>query len=142
LEQRFTQLLRRKAKYLSFRSLGRKTFSRAGSVDNTFKYAPLATSKRDKPMKELRLELGRRRRINDRHDGVGLSEMRERVEQMGGELEITSSSGQNHRPITVQWRIDVVTSKKVYKSQSYKKASRLEIQEGLGLLCSSRTITA
>ncbi|HYR23539.1 MAG TPA: GAF domain-containing protein [Chthoniobacterales bacterium] len=44
--------------------------------------------------KELRLELrddGDGFKIKDRHDGVGLVGMRERVEQMGGELEITSS---------------------------------------------------
>ncbi len=44
--------------------------------------------------KELRLELrddGDGFKVKDRHDGVGLSGMRERVEQMGGELEIASS---------------------------------------------------
>jgi signal transduction histidine kinase len=46
--------------------------------------------------KELRLELrddGDGFKVKDRHDGVGLSGMRERVEQMGGELEITSARG-------------------------------------------------
>jgi signal transduction histidine kinase len=44
--------------------------------------------------KKLRLELrddGDGFKTKDRHDGVGLSGMRERVEQMGGEFEITSS---------------------------------------------------
>src|SRR5205807_8536891 len=46
--------------------------------------------------KELRLELrddGDGFKVKDRHDGVGLSGMRERVEQMGGELKIASSRG-------------------------------------------------
>jgi PAS domain S-box-containing protein len=46
--------------------------------------------------KQLRLELrddGDGFRIKDRHDGLGLAGMRERVEQMGGELAITSARG-------------------------------------------------
>src|SRR5205814_1447759 len=46
--------------------------------------------------KELRLELrddGDGFKVKDRHDGGGLSGMRERVEQMGGQLKITSSRG-------------------------------------------------
>ena len=39
-------------------------------------------------------------KLQDRHDGVGLAGMRERVEQMGGELEITSSRGKGTK-ITV-----------------------------------------
>jgi len=53
--------------------------------------------------KELRLELrddGDGFKANDRHDGVGLSGMRERVEQMGGELKIMSSRGKGTK-ITV-----------------------------------------
>jgi len=53
--------------------------------------------------KELRLELrddGDGFKVKERHDGVGLSGMRERVEQMGGELEITSSRGRGTK-ITV-----------------------------------------
>ncbi len=53
--------------------------------------------------KELRLELrddGDGFKAKDRHDGVGLTGMRERVEQMGGELEITSSRGKGTK-ITV-----------------------------------------
>jgi len=46
--------------------------------------------------KELRLELrddGDGFRVGDRHDGFGLAGMRERVEQMGGKLKITSARG-------------------------------------------------
>src|SRR5438309_1497631 len=53
--------------------------------------------------KKLRLELrddGEGFKAKDRHDGVGLSGMRERVEQMGGELEIRSSRGKGTK-ITV-----------------------------------------
>src|SRR5438046_1697336 len=62
--------------------------------------------------KELRLELrddGDGFRVKDRHDGFGLAGMRERVEQMGGELKVTSSRGKgtkvivtlpyNHEPV-------------------------------------------
>jgi signal transduction histidine kinase len=38
--------------------------------------------------------------MKERHDGVGLTGMRERVEQMGGELKITSSRGKGTK-ITV-----------------------------------------
>ena len=54
--------------------------------------------------KELRLELrddGDGFKVKARHDGVGLSGMRERVEQMGGELEITSSPGKGTKVIVV-----------------------------------------
>src|ERR1700693_956361 len=53
--------------------------------------------------KELCLELrddGDGFKVKDRHDGVGLTGMRERVEQMGGELEISSSRGKGTK-ITV-----------------------------------------
>src|SRR5215470_18099729 len=46
--------------------------------------------------KQLRLELrddGNGFRLKDRHDGQGLAGMQERVEQMGGELKITSARG-------------------------------------------------
>src|SRR5205809_634415 len=46
--------------------------------------------------KELRLELrddGDGFRVKDRHDGFGLAGMRERVEQMGGKLKISSARG-------------------------------------------------
>jgi PAS domain S-box-containing protein len=50
--------------------------------------------------KELRLELsddGHGFRVKDRHDGLGLAGMRERTEQMGGTLKITSSRGKGTR---------------------------------------------
>src|SRR5213593_2483669 len=53
--------------------------------------------------KELHLELrddGDGFGVKERHDGVGLTGMRERVEQMGGELKITSSHGKGTK-ITV-----------------------------------------
>src|SRR5437016_4602985 len=53
--------------------------------------------------REVSLELrddGDGFRVKERHDGVGLTGMRERVEQMGGELEITSSGGKGTK-ITV-----------------------------------------
>jgi signal transduction histidine kinase len=46
--------------------------------------------------KQLRLEFqddGDGFKVEDRHDGFGLAGMRERVEQMGGELKITSGRG-------------------------------------------------
>jgi signal transduction histidine kinase len=46
--------------------------------------------------KELRLELrddGDGFRLKNRHDGLGLASMRERAEQMGGTLKITSARG-------------------------------------------------
>src|SRR5256712_1155237 len=53
--------------------------------------------------RELRLQLrddGDGFKVKDRHDGAGLTGMRERVEQMGGELKITSSRGKGTK-ITV-----------------------------------------
>jgi signal transduction histidine kinase len=46
--------------------------------------------------KQLRLQLrddGDGFKIKDRHDGFGLAGMRERVEQMGGTLKISSARG-------------------------------------------------
>jgi PAS domain S-box-containing protein len=54
--------------------------------------------------KELRLELrddGDGFKTKDRHDGVGLTGMRERVEQMGGELKISSSRGKGTKVTVV-----------------------------------------
>jgi PAS domain S-box-containing protein len=66
------------------------------ALTNTLKYAHARTfeTRLSYRAKELRLELrddGDGFKVKDRHDGVGLSGMRERVEEMGGELEITSS---------------------------------------------------
>jgi PAS domain S-box-containing protein len=66
------------------------------ALTNTLKYAHARTFKTrlTYKAKELRLELrddGDGFKVKDRHDGLGLTGMRERVEQMGGELEITSS---------------------------------------------------
>jgi len=52
--------------------------------------------------KELRLELrddGGGFKINGQHDGFGLAGMRERVEQMGGQLKVTSSRGKGTKVI-------------------------------------------
>jgi len=75
------------------------------ALTNTLKYAHARNFKMrlTYKAKELRLELrddGDGFKAKDRHDGFGLSGMRERVEQMGGELEITSSRGKGTK-ITV-----------------------------------------
>src|SRR5437899_5322819 len=52
--------------------------------------------------KELRLELrddGDGFKVRDGHDGFGLAGMRERVEQMGGELKITTARGKGTKVI-------------------------------------------
>ena len=52
--------------------------------------------------KHLRLELrddGDGFKVKDRHDGVGLTGMRERVEQMGGELKVTSARGKGTKVV-------------------------------------------
>ena len=54
--------------------------------------------------KQLRLELrddGDGFEIHDRHDGFGLSGMRERVEQMGGNLKITSARGKGTKVVVI-----------------------------------------
>jgi signal transduction histidine kinase len=66
------------------------------ALTNTLKYAHARNFKTRLTCKakELRLELhddGDGFKFKDRHDGVGLTGMRERVEEMGGELEINSS---------------------------------------------------
>jgi PAS domain S-box-containing protein len=68
------------------------------ALTNTLKYAHARNfeTRLSYTAKELRLELrddGDGFKVKDRHDGVGLSGMRERVEQMGGQLKITSSRG-------------------------------------------------
>jgi len=75
------------------------------ALTNTLKYAHASNfeTRVSYKAKELRLELrddGDGFKLKDRHDGVGLVGMRERVEQMGGELKITSSHGKGTK-ITV-----------------------------------------
>jgi len=75
------------------------------ALTNTLKYAHARNFKTrlTYEAKKLRLELrddGDGFKAKDRHDGVGLRGMRERVEQMGGDLEITSSRGKGTK-ITV-----------------------------------------
>jgi signal transduction histidine kinase len=75
------------------------------ALSNTLKYARAANfeTRLSYNAKALRLELrddGRGFKTKDRHDGVGLRGMRERVEQMGGALEITSIRGKGTK-ITV-----------------------------------------
>ena len=75
------------------------------ALSNTLKYAHARNfrTRLISNSKELLLELrddGDGFKVKDRHDGVGLAGMRERVEQMGGELEITSSRGKGTK-ITV-----------------------------------------
>ena len=75
------------------------------ALTNTLKYAHAANfqTRLSYKAKEVRLELrddGDGFKVHDRHDGVGLAGMRERVEQMGGELKINSSRGKGTK-ITV-----------------------------------------
>jgi PAS domain S-box-containing protein len=68
------------------------------ALTNTLKYAHARNFKTrlTYKAKELRLELrddGDGFKVKDRHDGVGLTGMRERVEKMGGKLKISSSRG-------------------------------------------------
>ena len=75
------------------------------ALTNTLKYAHARNfeTRLSYKAKEVRLELrddGRGFKAKDRHDGVGLRGMRERVEQMGGELKINSSRGKGTK-ITV-----------------------------------------
>ena len=75
------------------------------ALTNTLKYAHARNfeTRLSYKAKEVRLELrddGQGFKAKDRHDGVGLRGMRERVEQMGGELEIASSRGKGTK-ITV-----------------------------------------
>jgi PAS domain S-box-containing protein len=76
------------------------------ALTNTLKYAHARSFKTrlTYKAKELRLELrddGNGFKVKDRHDGAGLSGMRERVEQMGGELEIASARGKGTKVIVV-----------------------------------------
>src|SRR5882762_398625 len=68
------------------------------ALTNTLKYAHARNfeTRLTYKAKELRLELrddGDGFKLNDRHDGVGLTGMRERAEQMGGMLSIRSRRG-------------------------------------------------
>ena len=69
------------------------------ALSNTLKYAEAKNFRARLRCQagEVRLELqddGAGFELKDRHDGLGLTGMRERVEQMNGELEITSARGQ------------------------------------------------
>jgi len=75
------------------------------ALTNTLKYAHANNfeTRLSYRAKKLCLELhddGDGFKVRDRHDGVGLAGMRERVEQMGGELKINSSRGKGTK-ITV-----------------------------------------
>jgi PAS domain S-box-containing protein len=75
------------------------------ALTNTLKYAHARNfeTRLSYKAKKLRMELrddGDGFKVHDRNDGVGLAGMRERVEQMGGELKITSSRGKGTK-ITV-----------------------------------------
>jgi PAS domain S-box-containing protein len=68
------------------------------ALTNTLKYARARNfrTRLISNSKELRLELrddGNGFQIEERHDGVGLRGMRERAEEMGGQLKIVSSRG-------------------------------------------------
>ena len=68
------------------------------ALSNTLKYAHAKQFRAQftSSAKQLRLELsddGDGFRVNERHDGVGLTGMRERVQEMGGALKVLSSPG-------------------------------------------------
>jgi signal transduction histidine kinase len=76
------------------------------ALTNTLKYAHARNfeTRLTYKAKELRLELrddGDGFQLKDRHDGVGLMGMRERVEQMGGELSINSLHGKGTNILVV-----------------------------------------
>jgi signal transduction histidine kinase len=75
------------------------------ALSNTLKYARAKQflTRLTSSAKELRLELcddGDGFRVSERHDGVGLAGMGERVQEMSGELKIVSSRGKGTK-ITV-----------------------------------------
>jgi signal transduction histidine kinase len=76
------------------------------ALTNTLKYAHARNfeTRLSYKAKELRLELrddGEGFQITDRHDGMGLTGMRERVAQMGGELSINSLHGKGTNILVV-----------------------------------------
>jgi signal transduction histidine kinase len=76
------------------------------ALSNTLKYARAKQfwAQFTSSAEELCLELsddGDGFRINERHDGVGLSGMRERVQEMGGELRVLSSPGNGTKIIVI-----------------------------------------
>jgi len=76
------------------------------ALTNTLKYAHARNfeTRLTYKARELRLELrddGDGFKVKDRHDGVGLTGIRERVEQMGGKLKIASSRRKGTKVIVV-----------------------------------------
>jgi len=76
------------------------------ALTNTLKYAHARNfeTRLTYKARELRLELrddGDGFKVKDRHDGVGLTGIRERVEQMGGKLKIASSRNKGTKVIVV-----------------------------------------
>jgi PAS domain S-box-containing protein len=76
------------------------------ALTNTLKYARARNfeTRLSYKARELRLELrddGDGFKVKDQNDGVGLTGMRERVEQMGGALKIASSRGKGTKVIVV-----------------------------------------
>src|ERR1700757_1845225 len=76
------------------------------ALSNTLKYAHAKQfcAQFTSSAEEFCLELsddGHGFRINERHDGVGLSGMRERVQEMGGELRVLSSPGNGTKIIVI-----------------------------------------
>jgi PAS domain S-box-containing protein len=76
------------------------------ALTNTLKYAHATRfeTRLSFSAKEIRLELqdnGTGFKTNGRHDGFGLTGMRERVEQMGGSLTIASARGKGTRIVVV-----------------------------------------
>jgi PAS domain S-box-containing protein len=76
------------------------------ALTNTLKYAHARNfeTRISYKARQVRLELrddGDGFKVKDGHDGVGLTGMHERVEQMGGKLEITSSRGKGTKVVVV-----------------------------------------
>jgi Signal transduction histidine kinase len=127
-------------------------------LTNTLKYAHARKfeTRISYKAKELRLELrddGDGFKVKDRHDGVGLAGMRERVEQMGGELEITSSRGKGTRSlwyclVTESRRHDIKkktaakSNKRAKKPNSVQENAEKKTQKNLVSRFSSLMITA